>query len=204
VAGIVGDLLSKEKTRWQAEQEQAIGRTKAEEAETRLRQLAEDDPVEFSRQYLTQAQQAKLQRDLAGLKGQTRQEMATQIRIAVEGLPEFKELSQEDVLDIARATAGKSDEQVLGAFSLALVEKVSGKRAARQFQERWDKELGKEREAIRAEEAAKLLKRERAPDMTRPSGEPVKTDISKIPSDEEFNKRYDEEFLNKRVLSRYR
>src|SRR5450756_1577948 len=101
VAGIVGDLLNKEKTRWQQEQESRITLSKREEAEANLRQLAEDDPVEFSRQYLTQAQQAKIQKDLQGLRGQTQQEMAAQIRIAVETMPEFKELSQEDVLDIA-------------------------------------------------------------------------------------------------------
>ncbi|MDA8219837.1 MAG: hypothetical protein M0Z94_19735 [Dehalococcoidales bacterium] len=202
IAGIVGSELQRateaNRAKWEADQKDRAD----QEAEERLRRLAEEDPVQFSQQYLTEKQAEKARRDLADLRSKTEGEIGRVLGQSLQEIPEWKELSAEDFDTISKAVAEKP-EQALGAFAATAVQTVATKIAAKMLADWKAKELGKEREAIRQEEAAKLLKREKSPDMTKPAGAPAKPSLAAIPDDAEFNRRYEEE-LHKRTLSRYR
>jgi hypothetical protein len=89
---------------------------------------------------------------------------------------------------------GKSEDEVIPLFQRLVTDMVADRRA-RRFHEEWkEKELAKAREAIRQEEAAKLMQNSTAPDTVKPKGRPSGVDIRGM-SDEEFD-----EYFKKHVL----
>jgi cytochrome c553 len=193
IAGIIGNEIQKAiadvKERIKADE----GRRAAEEAEAKLRQLAEDDPATFAQQWLTEAQRNDLKRQLEDLRGKTRHELAEKVGQAMHDLPEWKELGDSDMQKVAEACAGKSDDEVIPIFNRTVLELAADRRAKKLFEQWKEKELGKEREAVRTEEAGKLLKGSVAPDQTPPKGTPAKVNVNEM-SDAEFDKYWETRF----------
>jgi hypothetical protein len=193
IAGIIGSeqqrAIQTERERIKVEE----GERAAKAAEQRLRDLAQKDPVTFAEQWLSQAQKDDIQRQLDDLHRKTRSDLATAIGRAYQGLPEWKELSQEDQEALGRAVMGKPDDEVLPLFTTHAADLVARRRAERQFNEWKTKELAKEREAIRQEEAAKLLKGSDAPDGRAPKGEPAGVNVHTM-SDAEFDAYWKKKF----------
>lgn len=202
IAGIVGDLLSKQKEadrkRWEDE---AAEKARGEER-SRLKQLRQSDPVGYAELMEAREAEQESREAMAKLHRETESQLGKLLGESFRELPEWAELTPEEFDSLARAVAEKPERGV-GAFAQAATRTVAGKIAAKMLADWKAKELGKEREAIRQEEAAKLLKREKSPDMTKPAGAPAKPSLAAIPDDAEFNRRYEEE-LHKRTLSRYR
>jgi hypothetical protein len=186
IAGIIGSELQRA---IQAERERIKideGEKAARDAEQKLRELAQSDPVTFADRWLSDAQKADVQRQLDDLHRKTRSDLATRIGAAFREIPEWKELTPEDMESLAKEVMGKSDDEALPVFSRAATKAVAKRMADKIVAEFKEKELAKEREAIRQEEAAKLLKNSDAPDGKPPKGTPSGLNINAM-SDAEFD-----------------
>lgn len=185
-AGILGQRLQREQQRWEQQRQEKAEREARASAETELLKLAEEDPYEFSKRYLTDAEQKRMQRDLASLRGETQREYVQRIGKAVA---EKYVLSPADVQEIAAELAGKTDDEVLPVFTLAAA-KIAAKREATQMHSEWrEKELAKEKEAWKLEYEAERLAESTGPDLRKPNGQGAPFNPAAL-SDEEFNKWY--------------
>lgn len=186
IAGIIGAEMQKaiaaERQRIQEEE----GQRAAQAAEQKLRQLAQEDPVSFSEQWLSEAQKRDMQDQLEGLRGRTRHEFAQNVGKAVTTLPEWAELTEADHETLAKAVSGVAEDEVIPRFMKQATELVAKRMAQKQFDAWKAKELGKEREALRQEEAASLLHNSEAPDLTRPKGLPGNLNIG-LMSNKDFD-----------------
>lgn len=185
IAGIIGaaqqQAIQAEKQRIAAEE----GTRAAKEAEANLRRLAQEDPVTFAEEWLTETQKRDLQDQLDGLRGNTRHEFAEAIGRAYRDVPEWSELTEDDHAELAKALIGKSDDEVIPVFHQKALGLIAEHRARRLHAQWKEKELPKERETIRQEEAAKLLKTSEAPDTAPSKNAPARVNIDAM-SDAEF------------------
>jgi len=192
IAGLIGNELQKavqaERQRLESEQARAV----SDQTEQELLRFSEEN-AEYIRekypkayQHLMDLQKQRAQREMDGQRGKTRHEFAQSIGRAFAEIPEWQELTEADHEDLAKKVIGKSDDEVIPIFQKEATTKVAT-RIAQKLHDQWKaKDLAKEREAIRQEEAAKLLKNSEAPDTRRPSGLPARTNINNM-SDEEFD-----------------
>lgn len=165
-------------------EEQAIA---ARAAEENLRKLAQEDPVTFAEQWLSQTEQDNIRQQMSNIHGQAKHEIAVSIGQAYQNIPEWSDLTEADHESLASALAGKSENEVIPIFNQKALELIADKKATKLFSAWKDRELPKVREAIRQEEAAKLLTTSVAPDVTSPKNTPGMIDIHGM-SDDEFNK----------------
>jgi len=184
IAGIIGSEIQRaiqaERQRTQAEE----GGKAAREAEARLRKMAQDDPVTFAEQWLSDDQKQDIRRQLDEIRGKTRAEYATNTGRAFQDVPEWKDLTEADHEALAKALMGKQDDEVIPLFTRHVTELIAEKRAQKLLAQWKDKELANERKAIRDEEAAKLMKGSDAPDGARPRGTPAKFTPESMPQED--------------------
>lgn len=195
VAGIIGSEIQTAIARAKAEVLDEQGRQAATAAEQRLRELARTDPIAFAEQYLTTAQQTDLQRQMQTLHAQTREEFAKNIGRGYQALPEMAELSPDELGQLKTALEGVPEDDVIVRFNASLMDLLANRRAQKLHEEWKKKDLSKESEALRKEEAAKLLQAQATPDMASPKGLPV-VDVRSM-SDKEFNDYWEKKIRNR-------
>lgn len=186
IAGMIGSELQRAV---QAERERLAKEateTAQREAAERLERLAREDPDTFIQQWMSDQQRQKIMGQINEMHGKARKEMGEAIGRAFRDLPEWAELTDEDHQKLAEALSGKHDDEVLPLFNRHALELVAERRAKKQMEQWRTKELAKEREAIRQEEAAKLLRESEAPDARGPKGQ-ARQDVGKMPQ-EDFDK----------------
>ena len=199
IAGIIGSELQRAV---QAEQERIRteeSRKANDQTEQELLRFSEENADYIREKYpkayahLMNLQKQRAQREVDGLRGQTRHEFAQQLGRAFAEIPEWKELTDADHEDLAKKVMGKNDDEVIPIFQKEATTLVAT-RMAHKLHDQWkQKDLAKEREAIRQEEAAKLLKGSEAPDTARPKGEPARTNVNNM-SDDEFDDYWNKRF----------
>lgn len=175
-----------------AEEAERFARLRAQEE---LDKLAREDPAEFASRYLSNKEQQRIREEQRTVRDGVRKEFAEQIGKTFQNLTEFQQITPEEFGKLQEAVAGKTDEEALVAFNLAATDIVAERRASNRLKEWKEKELAKEREAVRTEEAAKLLKNGDRPDLRRGS-QPAPFDPSKL-SDAEFKKWYEANQLSR-------
>ncbi len=111
------------------------------------------------------------------------QEMATNIGFALHEVPEWKDLTDTDHQALAERLVGKPDEEVLGIFNRYAIDTIAEKRANKKLAEWREKELAKEREALKQQLAAEMLRDSEAPDTARHKGTPERMNINGLPDD---------------------
>ncbi len=201
IAGMIGNELQLAMQRQRERMEEEARRNANDQAEQALLGFTEDNAEYLKERYpkvyehLMNLQAQRAQRETEGLRSKTRHEMAQALGRAFAEIPEWQELTEADHEDLAKKVIGKSDDEVIPIFQKEATTKVAT-RIAQKLHEQWKaKDLAKEREAIRQEEAAKLLKNSEAPDTRRPSGLPARTNINNM-SDEEFDDYWNKRFRN--------
>jgi len=147
VAGILGSRLQLEREKIRREFGEEQERAAREKAQQELDELAQNDIVEFSRRYLTKREQERIAADLANLKTSTRTEFTQQLGRSYQRLPELKDLTPTETETLHRAIAGKSEDEFLESFNLAMVDIAAERRATAKVAKFRDTELAKEREA---------------------------------------------------------
>jgi membrane-associated HD superfamily phosphohydrolase len=176
---------------WQARQqteEQARVRAQTEEemlkfGEENADYLRQNYPKAFEHINNLQAQRA--QREVQEAHQRAITAVAESLGRSLNDLPEWAERTDEDVQKLAAALANKPPEEVIPAFNRFVVDFLADKREGKRRQKWQEGQLSKEREAIRQEEAARLLKGSTAPDTTKPKGEATFSPTTM--SDAEFN-----------------
>jgi hypothetical protein len=193
VAGIVGRMLAQERTTWDQQQRTEQERTARENAERELEEMAKSRPLEFADRYLTDKGKQRVQEQLATMKATTARSIVEQVGRTFG--TEFN-LTGDELAEVTKALAGKTDDEVVPTFTKT-VTRLAAEREAKKLFDQWrEKELPKEREALRQEEAAKLLRKDRGPDMSRSrGGAQIRPHLL---SDEDFDKWYDENVTNRR------
>lgn len=191
VAGIVGGMLRSEREVWDRQQKADTDRQAREAADRDLETMAKDRPLEFADKYLSDKEQARLRAQLDGIKSTTAQEYMQQIG---RSFGEQFQLTADDVTEISKALSGKTDAEVLPAFNVAAADIIAKRKADALFAEWRAKELPKEREALRQEEAARLLKKSQRPSLQ--SSRPASTLKPHQLPEKEFNEWYEKEVLH--------
>lgn len=165
VAGIAGGIANRlYQERSAKDSQEAAGRAAKDEFD-RLVAMATDDPEAFASQFLTQAQAKKMQSELENLRSTERERLATQIGQALRDLPADERPDHEDLAKIARAIAGKSDDDQFVITHKMITDVVATRRAAKLAAGQTAERLAEERKAWEADQAAKRTRSGPAPDV---------------------------------------
>jgi len=205
LSGVLGreihEAIEADRTRQQEEGNKRV----REQTEAELLKFA-DDNAEYMREHYPKAyqrledlksEQNKRTNDALTneIKGRTVHELATSIGQAIHDVPEWQELTPADHEAIAKELMGIPEERVIATFNRLVVSAVADRRAKRLHSEWKSKdlssELAKEREALRQEEAAKLLRGSDAPDTAKSKGQPAGGTNIKSMTDVEFDRYWD-------------
>jgi hypothetical protein len=185
IAGIIGSELQRAK---QAEQQQDQEQRRRE-TEDELLKFSEEN-AEYIRQHYPKAyehlmglQRQRAEQDLTNAKGQSLHAIAAEVGKAYSET--VAKLTPEEWQSVSKALEGLSEEQVIPAYA-----RLMHKFEVQKTHDEWKaKELSKaialERDAIRQEEAAKLLKTSEGPDITKSKGTPPLVDVGSM-TDEQF------------------
>jgi len=163
-AGILGGTLQQAQATWEQNRKNEEARVARERVEQEFIELAQNDPIAFAERFQSQHEADVARRQLENLRQETAQKYMHQIGQSVGNT--FN-LTPEDVAKIGEELAGKSDDEVLPAFNMAAIKLVTAREAARMFEEWRNKELPKERDAIKQELAGNALKGQPAPSIRR-------------------------------------
>jgi hypothetical protein len=163
-AGILGGTLQQAQATWEQTRKTEEVRVAREKAEQELVELAQNDPIAFAERFQTQREADLARRQLENMQMDTAKKYMHQIGMSVGNT--FN-LSAEDVAKIGEELAGKPDDEVLPTFNLAAIKLVTAREAVRMFEEWREKELPKERDALKQELAAERLKGQPAPSIRR-------------------------------------
>lgn len=182
--GIAGDMAHTIAQNMKREDDTKSQREAMERLEAQMIEDAKSNPEQFAEKWLAGNQAAKTRKQLDEMRDSVEAELGETIGKAVTSLPEFKELSAEEVASLAADLAGKSKGEILAAYTRAAVDAVAKKRVAKEAlrlseeQTKWkESELQKEVAARLKEENAKRLKREQAPSIAAGStGAPMNTE----------------------------
>ena len=186
-AGILGSEMATQRTNWERDQKATQQRQAAEEAERQMLAQAQSDPVGFAEKWLQGKQGELTARELEGMRGGLRQDFARRLGESFRGLPEWAEMTQDEHAKLLTAVQGKADDDVLTAFTAAAADLVAERRAKGRFEKWKSTELDREREALRTEEAAKLLAKTPGADISRSKRGSDSVDVDAM-SDKEFDK----------------
>lgn len=197
VGGILGNRIQiREQVVRQEEAARALEAARREIEEENLR-LADEDPAELARRYKTDKVREREEREKQEQYNKIEQEFSTAIGETFKAIPEFQNLTPEEFNRLQVALEGKTNKrEILAIFTTVGAEIVADRKAEKRLADYRAKELPKEREAIRTEEAAKRLQTSERPDLAKGSSTRTKFDPSKM-SDKDFA-----EFYNKEMLGR--
>lgn len=193
--GILGQRTQEERERIRKEIEAENAQKARDAVEREMQELANDDPLEFSKRWLSEKEQERIRDQEKTLRDGVRKEFATKIGETFRNLAEWQEITPDEFSKLQQAVAGKSDDEAVGAFNIAALDIIADRRSAKRLDDWRAKELAKEREAIRAEEAAKQLHNSPRPDLARGS-QPSPFDPTKL-SDKDFDRWYRENRLGR-------
>lgn len=167
VAGRIGDLVRRQteqqKARWDAEQQEAASRAERE----RLKKLRQEDPYQYAQLMEAQEEAQEAESKLQKLRTETRGEFARAIGSAFKDLPEWAEVTPDEMKALADAVAGKGDDEAVPAFNLAAVRIVAAKIADKRVASEVEKRVSTEKDAWRAEWEAERLAGEQGPGLAR-------------------------------------
>ena len=203
VAGIVGDLLEKERARIRheltVEQEAAATVAAATAERDRLRELRRTDPPAYAEEMEQKEAETEYQDSLTKLRGETRTEFAARIASAVGRSKEWAEIKADPVAakKLTDALAGKADDDAVEAFVETSTDLIAERRAQQRLGEWKSADLAKERAAIRTEERAAALKSGASPDISKPRTGQPSSPLDTLPPGEDFNRAYEKLVLRR-------
>lgn len=203
VAGIVGDLLEKERVRIRhelsVEQEAAAALAATTAERDRLRNLRRTDPIAYAEEMDQKEADTEYQDSLSKMRGETRTDFAARIARAVGRSTEWAEIKADPVAakKLTDALAGKADDDAVEAFVETSTDLIAERRAQQRLGQWKTADLEKERAAIRTEERAAILKNGARPDLARSrTGQPSRL-LDTLPPGEDFNREYERTVLRR-------
>lgn len=190
IAGIAGNIAERRAQELSQQQEQQRQAEAQRKAHDDLLKLAQEKPLEFADMYLSHAEAEQARERVLAVERNAAKQIMEQIGAAYQGLPEWKELSDEEKTRLQEAVADSPEIEVLPRFNRAALDIVADRRAEKRLTDRLPKEI----EAARKQWEAERLAAEQAPDLRSPSTT-VRRRINwgSVP-DEDFNKWWKERF----------
>lgn len=192
VAGIIGAEVQRAvQADRQRRDEEGKGQER-ERTEQELLKLFEENADYFKTNYpraydhFAGIQQGRAQREIEGLRGKTRGEMANAIGRALNDVPEWQELTRDDHETLAKAIIGKDEDEVIPIFNRMAIDLVAHRRSTKTVAEAVKKAREEGRLAGRQEMAAEHLNGSEAPGLARPRGAPGGVNIKGM-TDQEFD-----------------
>lgn len=181
--GIAGDMAHTIAQNMKREDDTKAQREAMDRLEAQMIEDAKSNPEQFAQKWLSGHEAEKTRQQLDDMRQSVENELGERIGTAVSSLPEFKELSPEEVAALASDLAGRPKAEILAAYTRAAVDAVARKRAGKEAarleaeQAKWrETELKKEVQAALKEENAKRLRREGAPSMAAGAAAPTNTE----------------------------
>lgn len=192
-AGIVGSATQQAKETWERERKQEEQRQAAQRAEEELLNMARETPIEFAEKFLSDKEADRIRQQIANVRADTAKTYMNQIGLTFG--QQFK-LTQDEIEEISTALQGKNDDEVLPAFNVAATKVITEREAKKLFDEWRTKELPKERDALKQEVAAEMLKGDPSPSIRR-GNPPVPVKPHLLP-DADFDKWYERNVLRRK------
>ena len=186
VAGIIGDKVQKALAAERQRLSEETATKERERLQASLREKAQNDPAGFAQEWLDKETQSDRISELNKLEANVRNELGKSIGRRLKDEAAWQELSDQSKREFLEKLNGLPENDVIPVFNDMVSDLRAEHRSNKRLSEWKAKELAKEREAIRQEEAARLLKSSDAPDTTGPKGQ-AKSDV-KAMSDEDFDK----------------
>lgn len=176
---------ARERERLQAEAYEQARR----EREEQLMKEAEENPYAFSQKWLSTKAQERATEELNGLRARTQTEYATAIGRSLAELPEWGQMTPEEMQTLIDRASNLADEDVLPTFNRAAIDLVADKRAQARLEAEMSKRIAAERKAWETDQEARRLKGEDSPDLR--AGQPTAAPNIHAMSDAEFNRFYE-------------
>lgn len=166
----------------------------SEAAEARMHRLAEEDPFQFSAQYLKQHAETQAHRQIEGLRRSEQETLMHAVGAAYGQLPEWPEIMADpaNAQRLAQAVAGRtSPADMVASFNATALDIVAERRAQHLpgNKDRLDAEV----EARVQERLAARLRGETVPEMTAARTISGSLDVRGM-TDEQFNRFYKSTF----------
>lgn len=165
LGGMAGEIAAQQRV--QEQQEAAANAIAAEKQ--RLKDLYENDRVAFADEIKTKLDVEEERREKAGLRDMTRREFAAKVGDALRDLPEFGELTAQDVEALSKSLAGVPEDDVVAVFTKKATDIVANKRAQKISEANKSEWLAAERKVWDAEQAQKRAQERRSPSIRQPS-----------------------------------
>ena len=173
VAGLIGAQADTHAQRLVAERDRKADQESTQKRIERMMKEAEDEakvhPDGFAAQWVKGMKRDRKDEALNEVKASVRTEFGETLGKAIAAIPEFKELAPEEVAWLANQMAGKPPDQVLAAYTAAVVDKLADKRAAKLHGTWKEKDLDAEARARVKEANARKVAAERGPSLRPPT-----------------------------------
>jgi len=189
-AGILGGTLEQERRAWEKEQKAQAQAEAQERVRNELLDLARNDPIAFAERYQSDQEADRVRQQMESLRADTAKQYMHQIGVSYG---QTFNLTDDDIAQISEALQGKSGDDILPTFNVAAAKIVTQREAQKLFNEWREKELPKEREALKQEIAANAMKGETTPSMRR-STPPSNVKPHMLP-DDKFDEWYEQNVL---------
>ena len=179
VAGIAGEIGQRlAKTQLQQQRTEPAEKASDDALQAQLK-LAEEDADAFAAQFTSETRAKIARQELQQIASKERKTLTEHIGRAMNDLPEWRELTRDDMAELAQAVSGVPDDQIFGAWIAKGTELVARKRAGKETEARLTERLKSEREAWDTEQAATKVKATPAPNLR--SGNAAGTDSGEPP-----------------------
>lgn len=181
-------MAERERERISQEEYQRAERAKLEE----LEREAEENPFAFSQKWLKGRAEERAKIELAGLRKKTQEDLFAKIGQAYGALPEWQQLSDDEMARVSQAVVGVPEDELVARFNAAALDVVATRRAAARSREQIEAEVQARLQQMNADR----LRSETAPDMSSPTSAQGLSDAAAIRgmSDKEFEAFYNRTF----------
>lgn len=190
IAGIIGSEMQRAREQAQRDLEERTHREAAEKAEQDLLKLAREDPEGFADRYVSDHERKKITQQVESARFDARQAIAKAVGASVTSLPEWAELTREEYQSLVESVQNKSEDEAIPAYNQTVLNILAERRANKRLAEWRERELAKEREAIRAELKAQSAAQRPAPSVRSGATSSGQVDIDSM-SDKDFQVWYD-------------
>ena len=196
VAGIAGDIAEKLAAQSLDIERQQAAEEGRKQAEANLRKLAKEDPEAFTEQWLADQDSRVAKTDIQRLRFEERKALSSALGRAVADLPEWKEVSTQELADLAKSMTGIPDDQTIPVWQKAVTDLIARKRGSKLAASEVEERVKAEREVWEAEHAAERVRGSPAPNLR--SGEPASGEMPDWRADPAaFNRAYEEKYLKR-------
>lgn len=201
IAGIVGAQAQSHAQRLVAERD---AKAEKESTEQKLKKMikdakeeAKEHPDGFAARWVKGMERDQKDDATNEVRASVRAEFGETLGKAIGAIPEFKELSAEEVAALANVMVGKPPDQVIAVYTAAVLDKLAEKRAAKLHGTWKERDLDAEAKARIKEANAKRVATTPGPSLRAPTSGNARTEPR--PGTPEWDAWYERTYLGRRA-----